>query len=61
MDELRRFRHLFRSAYRIRLDSDRLGLVIKRAEALEKVYQADMERFLAFLDRLVQAKEGVGA
>ncbi len=54
LDELRRFRHLFRSAYRMHLDTERLALVRKKAHVLEQVYRADMERFLAFLDSLDQ-------
>jgi hypothetical protein len=54
LDELRRFRHLFRSAYRLRLDPDRLALVYRRARALEQVYRADIRQFVAFLDDLSQ-------
>jgi hypothetical protein len=54
LDELRRFRHLFRSAYRLRLDAERLALVHKKARVLERIYQADLERFLAFLDSLLE-------
>jgi len=54
LDELRRFRHLFRSAYRLRLDPERLALVRKKALKLEQVYQDDLDRFLAFLNGLLQ-------
>ena len=54
LDELRRFRHLFRSAYRLHLDVERLALVRRKALALEKNYQAEIERFLAFLDSLLR-------
>lgn len=54
MDELRRFRHVFRSAYRLHLDADRLALVYRKAQALERVYQADMGCFVAFLDELLR-------
>lgn len=57
LDDLRRFRHLFRSAYRLHLDTERLALVRRKAHALEQVYLADMERFLAFLDSLLQVEE----
>lgn len=57
LDELRRFRHLFRSAYRLHLDPERLALVRKKARTLEAVYQADMDRFLTFLDSLLQLEE----
>lgn len=52
LDELRRFRHLFRSAYRVRLDRERLDLVRKKAEVLERIYRDEMEAFLVFLDSL---------
>jgi hypothetical protein len=55
LDELRRFRHLFRSAYRLRLDAERLALVHRKARVLDQVYRADIERFLAFLDSLLKA------
>jgi hypothetical protein len=54
LDELRRFRHLFRSAYRLRLDAERMALVRKKAQILEQVYGTDIERFLIFLDDLLQ-------
>ena len=56
LDELRRFRHLFRSAYRLRLDVERLALVHKRSKILEQIYPTDIDRFLAFLDSLLQGK-----
>ncbi len=52
LDELRRFRHVFRSAYRVRIDPDRLRLVLKKAWQLEALYPQEMERFLHFLDTL---------
>lgn len=55
LDELRRFRHLFRSAYRLHLDADRLALVHRKARVLDQIYRADVERFLAFLDSLLKA------
>jgi len=56
LDELRRFRHLFRSVYRVRLDPERLELVRKKAQMLERVYRADIERFMAFLENLLESK-----
>ncbi len=58
LDELRRFRHVFRSAYRVRLDADRLALAYRKARSLERVYPTDFKRFLAFLDSLLQAEPG---
>jgi hypothetical protein len=57
LDELRRFRHLFRSAYRLHLDAERLTLVYRKAQALKPLYPADIERFLMFLDGLLQPDE----
>jgi hypothetical protein len=57
LDELRRFRHLFRSAYRLHLDAERLALVRKKARALEGIYRSEIEGFLGFLDSLLQVEE----
>jgi len=55
LDELRRFRHLFRSGYRLHLDPERLAVVRNKARRLEGLYRADLERFMAFLAELAQA------
>lgn len=57
LDELRRFRHVFRSAYRLQLDADRLALVHRKARALEQVYKADIQQFVGFLDDLTQGDD----
>jgi len=57
LDELRRFRHVFRSAYRLQLDVDRLALVVRKARALQTVYEADLHPFIAFLDELAQSQD----
>lgn len=57
LDELRRFRHLFRSAYRLHLDAERLALVQKKARVLQAVYRADVQSFLSFLDSLLGMEE----
>jgi hypothetical protein len=49
LDELRRFRHLFRHAYGKRLHADRLNLVLQRVFALKKMYKSQIETFLQFL------------
>ena len=54
LDELRRFRHVFRSAYTINLDKERLGLVVKRARRLRELYPAELFRFQGFLDKVGQ-------
>jgi len=57
LDELRRFRHVFRSAYRLQLDADRLALVVRKARTLQAVYEADLHQFIAFLDELAQSED----
>ncbi len=49
LEELLRFRHLFRSAYSARLDAARLGLVVAAALQLQPLYRDQIERFLEFL------------
>jgi hypothetical protein len=55
LNELRRFRHLFRNAYLLRFDPVRLKLVLKDAEQVEKLFQNDIEKFQAFLDSLLES------
>ncbi len=50
LDELRRFRHLFRNAYLLRFDAERLLLVLRDAQKLEQSYPADIKKFLTFLN-----------
>jgi hypothetical protein len=52
LDELRRFRHLFRHAYRTRLDAERLQLVLKKALRLKDLYQRQIEQFGNFVQTL---------
>jgi len=52
LDELRRFRHLFRSTYTSSSDVERLRLVVQKAHTLDDLYRADIERFLGYLDEL---------
>ncbi len=54
LDELRRFRHLFRGAYRLRLDPDRLRVVQNKAQKLRAIYRDDLERFMAFVEDLLR-------
>ena len=53
LDELRRFRHLFRHAYSVQLDPLRLQLVMRKALALKAAYAAQLEQFVDFLQSLV--------
>ncbi len=52
LDELRRFRHMFRHAYNIKLDPLRLQLVLNKTFALKPIYVKQFERFLNFLQTL---------
>jgi len=49
LDELLRFRHLFRSAYSARLNAERLGLVLRAARDLRPLYRPQIEGFLRFV------------
>jgi len=49
LDELRRFRHLFRHAYGMELDTERIARIVQVALQLEEPFQQDMERFLTAL------------
>lgn len=52
LDELRRFRHLFRHAYSLKLDPARLQLVTQKALSLKATYRPQLEQFLEFLQNL---------
>jgi len=52
LEELRRFRHLFRHAYTVRLSPLRLQLVVREALALRALYAAQLEQFIGFLQGL---------
>jgi hypothetical protein len=49
LDELRRFRHVFRTNYGLDLDPLRLRVVLQRALELKPLYGPQIERFLEFL------------
>jgi hypothetical protein len=52
LDELRRFRHLFRTGYGLKLDPLRLRLVVQKALELKLLYRPQLGRFLEFLTSL---------
>ena len=52
LDELRCFRHLFRTNYNVEFDQARLQLVLDKAFQLRIHYQAQIEQFLNFLKTL---------
>jgi hypothetical protein len=50
LDELLRFRHLFRNRYGFELEWRRLRPLLERLPAVWRDTRADLERFLGFLD-----------
>lgn len=50
LDELLRFRHLFRNVYGFELEWPRLRALLERLPAAWKALHADVDRFLGFLD-----------
>lgn len=54
LNELRGFRHLFRNAYLLQFDPDRLEIVLQYAIKLRSTYRPDLEEFLDFLEQLIQ-------
>jgi hypothetical protein len=52
LDELRRFRHVFRTTYGMDLDPARLQIVLQKALELRELYRPQIERFLDFLRRM---------
>ena len=49
LDELRRFRHLFRHAYTADLDSDKVADLAAKAVRIQRDFTQDFERFLTLL------------
>ena len=49
LDELRRFRHLFRHAYTADLDSDKVAVLAAKVVCIQRDFTQDFERFLALL------------
>ena len=55
LDELRRFRHLFRHLYRYDLEAEGVERALKQANRLKCVYQKDLNQFIDFLNHLNEA------
>ena len=53
LDELRRFRHLFRHLYRYDLEAEGVAKALTQAHRLRAVCLDDLRDFIAFLDCLV--------
>jgi len=53
LDELRRFRHIFRHSYDYEIDWERLRIVLCKAEKLQQnIYEKEIGEFIRFLDKL---------
>ena len=52
LNELRRFRHIFRHAYSIEFDVERLTLVLRKALILKGIYRQQLESFQVFLQQV---------
>lgn len=50
LDELRRFRHVFRSLYGVELDPQRMVIALRKAQELRAIWRAQIDAFLSFLD-----------
>lgn len=60
LDELRRFRHLFRHAYSVELQWTKISPLVELATGLADRMGRTMPPFLDFLDRLAEALENQG-
>ncbi len=49
LDELRRFRHLFRHAYSADLDPDKVARLAAKVACIQRDFTQDLERFLTLL------------
>jgi len=52
LDELRRFRHLFRALYTAELDPERMALALGKARELRELWPSCIGPFLEFLEAL---------
>lgn len=59
LDELRGFRHVFRYIYQFELDIERLEMLEKKVEVLEKIIWPNLEDFKHFLKDLIRKGEEV--
>lgn len=54
LDELRAFRHFFRHAYDVNIDRNKFKIVAEKALKLRKSYKREINKFLNFLDKLLE-------
>ena len=58
LDELRRFRHLFRSMYTDEIDPLRMTVALEKARELHDMWPAGIDTFLRFLEGLRESPPG---
>lgn len=58
LDELRRFRHVFRSLYTAELDPLRMAVALEKARELETIWPPLIGAFLEFVHGLLSAEDG---
>lgn len=54
LNELRAFRHFFRHAYDADISRDKFKIVAEKALKIKKLYIRDINKFLTFLDKLLE-------
>jgi hypothetical protein len=52
LDDLRKFRHVFRFSYAYELQADKMAIVVKRWLSCRKTIQEDIQKFVSVLDQL---------
>ncbi|MDI6792335.1 MAG: antitoxin [bacterium] len=57
LDELRGFRHVFRYVYQFELDIERLQMLDKKIDVLERIIRTDLEKLEDFIKDLTKKAE----
>lgn len=55
LNELRAFRHFFNHAYDVNIESAKFAIVARNVIQLKGLFPKDIQEFLVFLDRLLEA------
>lgn len=58
LDELRRFRHVFRNLYKSKLQPERVAWVQRYAEPVVKLFGERHRQFIDWIDQLIATEEG---
>jgi len=54
LNELRAFRHFFRHTYDFDLEDEKFAIVASKTRQLKKTYKNDSDKFLRFIDDLLE-------